>query len=296
MTPSPRPGTGTPTSSIPLGQFRLRIIPDRTFLIDGGALFGIIPKSLWSRDLEADRENRVLLGCNSLLVETDKERIIIDLGLGDKYNEKAREIYGIKEGPTLMDSLEEIGEINRIILTHLHFDHIGWITQKDPDGKILLTFPQAEIIVQRQEWVAANRPDELNRGSYLPENITPLTKTNNLHLIDGDVEILPGIKLILTAGHSAGHQIVKIESEGKTALFWGDILPTTHHLRQTYISAYDIDPHTTLSWKKKLLPQAERERWLNIFEHNPRRWAGYIQLTDHQKSRYRLYDIERQAK
>jgi glyoxylase-like metal-dependent hydrolase (beta-lactamase superfamily II) len=241
-------------------------------------------------------------------VETDKERIIIDLGLGDKYNEKAREIYGIKEGPTLMDSLEEIGEINRIILTHLHFDHIGWITQKDPGGRIQLTFPQAEIIVQRQEWEAANRPDELNRGSYLPENITPLAETNNLHLIDGDVEILPGIKLILTAGHSAGHQIVKIESEGKTALFWGDILPTTHHLRQTYITAYDIDPlrqtyitaydidpHTTLSWKKKLLPQAEREGWLNIFEHNPRRWAGYIQLTDQQKSRYRLYDIERQV-
>jgi glyoxylase-like metal-dependent hydrolase (beta-lactamase superfamily II) len=292
MIRSSRSDIGAPTSSIPLGQFRLRIIPDRTFLIDGGSLFGVVPKSLWSRNLEADRENRILLGCNSLLVETDKEKIIIDLGLGDKYDEKAREIYGIKEGPTLMDSLEEIGEIDRIILTHLHFDHIGWITQKGPDGQIRLTFPQAEIIVQRREWEAANQPNELNRGTYLPENITPLSKADNLHLIDGDAEILPGIKLILTAGHSTGHQIVKIESEGKTALFWGDILPTTHHLRLPYIAADDIDPHTTLFWKKKLLPQAEREKWLNIFEHNPRRRAGYIQLTDPQKNRYRLLELD----
>lgn len=294
MTSVLRAGSGASTSSFALGRFRLRVIPDRTFLIDGGSLFGVIPKPLWNRNLETDRENRVLLGCNSLLVETDKEKIIIDLGLGDKYNEKTREIYGIKEGRTLIDSLEETGEINRIVLTHLHFDHIGWITRKSPDGQIRLTFPQAEIIVQRREWEAANQPNELDRGTYLPENINPMAKTDKLHLVDGDVEILPGIKLIHTAGHSAGHQIVKIESEGKVALFWGDILPTTHHLQLPYIAAYDIDPHTTLSWKKKLLPQAERESWINIFEHNPRRRAGYIKLTGHPINRYRLYEKDLQ--
>ncbi len=276
------------TKPIALGRFRLRIIPDRPFLIDGGSMFGVVPKALWRKELESDRENRILIGNNSLLVETDNENVLIDLGLGDKYDEKAQDIYGIKEDPTLMDALEGLGKIDRIILTHLHFDHIGWITQKHPDGQIRLTFPDAEIIVQRREWEAANNPDELNRASYLPENITPLAGTDKLHLVDGDVEIAPGIEVILTGGHSAGHQIVKISSEGSTALFWGDILPTTHHLRLTYISAYDIDPHTTLSCKKKFLPLAEQDGWINIFEHNSRRPVGKIELEDPQKNRYRI--------
>jgi glyoxylase-like metal-dependent hydrolase (beta-lactamase superfamily II) len=253
-------------------------------------MFGIVPKALWSKELTSDRENRVLLGNNSLLVESKNENILIDLGLGDKYDEKAQDIYGIKQGPTLMDALEEVGKIDRIILTHLHFDHIGWITQKHSDGQIRLTFPESEIIVQKREWEAANNPDELNRASYLPENITPLAGSDNLHLVDGDMEISPGIEVILTGGHSAGHQIVKITSAGKTALFWGDILPTTHHLRLAYISAYDIDPHTTLSWKKKFLPLAEREGWVNIFEHNPRRPMGRIELEDPEKKKYHLLD------
>ena len=287
MPPSLHPDSG---KTIPLGCFHLRIIPDRTMFIDGGAMFGVVPKSLWGREQEADQANRILLGNNSLLIESDEENILIDMGIGDKYDEKALKIYGIKQGPTLMDRLEEIGYINRIILTHLHFDHAGWITEKSPDGRIRLTFPQAEVIIQKREWEAANHPDELNRGSYLAENITPLAASDNLHLVDGDVEILPGIKLILSEGHSAGHQIVKIESEGKTAMFWGDIIPTTHHLRLPFITAYDIDPHTTLAWKKKLLPQAEREGWINIFEHNPRRPVGRIQLT--KKKQYRLLDLD----
>lgn len=283
MTPSSHTSV---TKPIILGQFRLRIIPDRPFLIDGGSMFGVVPKTLWRKELESDRENRVLLGNNSLLVETDNGNILVDLGLGDKYDEKAHEIYGIIEGPTLMDALEGLVEIDRIILTHLHFDHIGWITRKYPAGQLQLTFPDAEIIVQKREWEAANSPDELNRASYLPENIAPLAGADNLRLVDGDVEIAPGIEVILTGGHSAGHQMVKITSDGQTALFWGDILPTSHHLRLASISAYDIDPHTTLSCKKKFLPQAEREGWINIFEHNPRRPFGKIELE--KKNKYRL--------
>lgn len=255
-------------------------------------MFGLIPKKLWSQKIEADGRNRILLGNNSLLVESDEERILIDLGLGDKYDEKAKEIYGIEKGPTIMDIIKDMGEIDRIILTHLHFDHVGWITQRDVNKQIFLTFPQSEVIVQKQEWEAANNPDELNRGSYIPENITPLTGSDNLRLIEGNMEISPGIKVILTGGHSAGHQVVKIESEGKTALFWGDIVPTTAHLALPYIAAYDIAPHTTLYWKKKLLPQAESEGWINIFEHNSHHLSGLIQLTDPQKGHYNLLDLD----
>jgi glyoxylase-like metal-dependent hydrolase (beta-lactamase superfamily II) len=238
--------TTSPTQFIQLGHFRLLVIPDRPFLVDGGSMFGATPKKLWNKKIGADWKNRILLGNNSLLVESNEERILIDLGLGDKYDEKNKEIYGIKQGPTIMDVLEEVGEINRIILTHLHFDHVGWITQRDVDGQIYLTFPRSEIIVQKQEWEAANNPNELNRSSYVPENIRPLVGCDNLGLIDGDMEISPGIKVILTGGHSAGHQVVKIESEGKTAMFWGDLVPTTCHLPLPYITAFDIAPHTTL--------------------------------------------------
>lgn len=292
----PKPSSYTPRipSVIPLGRFRLRVIPDRTFLIDGGSLFGVVPKPLWSREMSADSQNRVFLGNNSLLVESAEENILIDLGLGNKYDEKTAKRYGIKAEPTLWDTLEALGpkKINRIILTHLHFDHVGWISQKDSDGQVRLSFPEAEVIIQKREWEAANNPDELSRGTYLPENISPLVDHKSLRLVDGEEEIIPGIRVILTGGHSAGHQMVKIESEGKTALFWGDILPTTHHLRLPYIAAFDMDPHTTLSWKRKFLPEAERGGWINIFEHNPRRPVGRVRLTDPKRNRYRLIDLD----
>jgi glyoxylase-like metal-dependent hydrolase (beta-lactamase superfamily II) len=265
---------------INVGNLKLTILSDGFFKLDGGAMFGLIPKPLWNRTNPADENNRIKLALRSLLIEIEGKNILVNTGIGNKLERDP--FLCVDHGKTdLMIELKEIGlnpeDIDTVILTHLHLDHAGWNTVSE-GGKIIPTFPKAEYIVQKGEWTAATEPDELSRGSYKSEDFVPLKEHGQLTLIEGDQEITAGIKVQVTGGHTKYHQIVLIENNNEVAVFWSDILPTTTHLKLPYIMGYDLYPLDSLKVKKKLTAQAAREGWLCIWEHDPEISNGYLTM------------------
>lgn len=255
------------------GTFTLSAVSDGTFWLDGGAMFGIVPKTLWNRYNPADTFNRIELGLNCLLIQAPEHNILIDTGVGEKLDKKMREIYRIEKNTNLIDSLRGIGlergDVDFVINTHLHFDHCGGNTVEE-GGTIIPTFPQAKYVIQKQELFNATHLNELTKGSYLSENFIPIEEEGQLILADGDFEILPGIHLMVTGGHTSGHQSVIIESDERKALYLGDLIPTTSHIKIPYIMGYDLYPLDLIEKKKQILDQALKENWLLIFEHDPR--------------------------
>jgi len=260
-----------------LGDFEIFVLSDGFFRLDGGAMFGVVPRVLWEVTDPPDTKNRILMGLNCLLIKTSKENILVDTGIGDKFSPKYLDIYQVDRSQTLLDNLRRYGfdykDINKVVLTHLHFDHAGGNTLIDEKGHLKATFPRAKYILQKEELEAAENPDPRSKASYLPENWEPIRE---LELISGDEEICPGVELLLTGGHTRGHQIVKITSRGETACFLGDLIPTTSHLKVPYVMSYDLYPLDTMKFKEKVLNQALEENWLLIFEHAPRIKAGYL--------------------
>ncbi len=257
-----------------LGKLNLEIISDGYYSLDGGAMFGIVPKTIWSKQAKPDRQNRILLGLNCLLVQDGRQNILIDAGMGDKFSEKSREIYKRDKSQELVSSLKPFcspAAIDWVIFTHLHLDHCGGGSFYNADGDLGLTFPNARYLVQKAEWEAALYPDDKGRPSYLKENIQPLADSGRVKLIAGNYLFNEYIELIPTYSHSQGHQAVKITSEGKTAFFGGDLFPTSHHIKPTYLPAFDIDPLKTIQYKKDFLETAAKEGWVFIWEHNPKR-------------------------
>ena len=243
--------------------------------LDGGAMFGVVPKPLWQRRIPADERNRIPLALRCLLVETSDTLVLIDNGVGNKENEKFREIYGIEnEGsPTrLEDALRNVGfepnDVEIMIDTHLHFDHAGGNTQLR-DGTLQLSFPRARYFVQKGEWEYAHWKNERIQASYLPHNFDPVFSAGRFELLEGDCEIVPGIRVLRTPGHTPHHQSVVIHSEDETAIFLADIMPTSAHLPLPWIMAYDVEPLVSLETKRSLLARARQENWLLIFEHDP---------------------------
>lgn len=254
-----------------IGKIEIAPVDGGLFSLDGGAMFGIIPKVLWSKFTPVDRENRIPLASTPLLVKTAKEIILVDTGLGDKYDERTRKIYDIHMPNPLIDSLARLGvmpeDVDTVICTHMHFDHVGGNTIIK-DRQPVPAFPNARYIVQRGEWEAAAAPNERTRASYLPENILPLEKHGQLELVEGDTEIAPGVKCVVTGGHTKHHQVVMIESEGEAALYLADLVPTASHVNKPYIMGYDLYPLETLEKKKELLPRAEKGGWTVLFAHD----------------------------
>ena len=257
-------------------------------------MFGIVPKPLWEKRIPADEKNRIPMGLWCLLIQTPDKNILVNTGIGpdEKYRDRFREIYDIQHPPALLSSLAEQNlkptDIDIVILTHLHFDHAGGNTKcqnekcvpGDANCGWEPTFPKAKYIIQSQEWENAVQPTERTRASYRPENILPLKEQGLLQLIAGEQEIVPGVKVLPTGGHTHGHQIVFIESENKKAVYWSDLIPTTAHLDLPYIMSYDLYPEETLNRKKDLVEQAIREQWLCFWEHDPKINCGYLQKKD----------------
>jgi glyoxylase-like metal-dependent hydrolase (beta-lactamase superfamily II) len=266
--------SGAPTiPSLSIGPYRVRFVSGGRFRLDGGAMFGVVPKPLWSRVAPADERNRIRMGMNCLLIEGDGRRVLVDAGCGTKSDPKFADIYAIENPQTLIADLAaaglSAGDVDTVALTHLHFDHCGGGTVLGPDGAPRPTFPNARYLVRRQEWEDAHHANERNRASYLSVNYDPLEASGQLNLHDADVEVLPGVWMRNLPGHTLGHQGVFFDLPGERALYTVDLIPTAAHLPLPYIMGYDLYPMTTLETKRAILREATREGWLLLFEHDP---------------------------
>lgn len=254
-----------------LGQFEIDIVSDGTFWLDGGAMFGIVPKPLWEKLVEPDERNRIELGMNSLLVRTPDCCALVEVGFGRKLHAKKQGIYALSESTNLLSSLNAADmspdEIDFVIPTHLHIDHAGWCTRRAAEGVSVPTFPRARYVFQADELADARDPAKLNVGSYSPEDFEPVAEAGQLMEVCGDAEVAPGIRVVRTGGHTFGHQIVFIESDGQRCVFVGDLIPTASHLKPAYGMAYDNFPLVVSEKKMRLLEQVEREGWLIAFPH-----------------------------
>lgn len=263
-----------------LGSTSVNIISDGTYLRDGGNVFGQIPKSQWEILLKTDRKNRVRLGLNCLLIQSPEGNILVDTGAGAKQPEKLKEQYGLN-GNKLLKGLKNLGvtarDIDIVIQTNLHFDHAGGSTKLDRTGNSIPTFPKAKYIVQRSCWNDAINPNERYSKFFYPEDFMPLDEKNQLTLIDGDAEIIPGVNVKVTDGPASGHQIVLVGRGSERFAFASDLIPTPYHLPVEYISAGDACPNNTLEQKKALIDMASREGWLLVFGHANENRIGYVE-------------------
>jgi methylmalonyl-CoA epimerase len=263
-----------------LGNLELISVNDGFIRLDGGSMFGVVPKTLWEKKAPADERNRITLAMRPLVVRGVRT-MIVDAGVGDKEDEKFRDIYGLDRARHLDHTLAEAGlaaeDIDIVLATHLHFDHAGGFTLRDSvSGRIRPRFPRAQYIVRRGEWEDATHPNERTRASYLAHNYLPLAEAGVLQLVDDDQVIMPGVRVQRTGGHTRHHQMVWMESGGQRAAFVADLMPTTAHLGDAWIMGFDLFPLDTLSVKKAFLEEATADGTLVFFEHDPSLAAGYI--------------------
>ncbi len=256
-----------------VGDFELHALSDGFFRLDGGAMFGIVPKPVWEKACPPDERNRILLSLTCLLVKTGRKTVLVDTGIGDKRDAKFTEMYAVDRSRNLPGSLAEVGmkpeDIDYVVLSHLHFDHAGGATRREINGDVTPTFPKATYIIQEGMWNEALDPNPRTKGSYMKEDFTELRQRGRVKFVRGDEEVTPGVRTRLTGGHVRHHQGVEIESQGRKAFFWGDLLPTTHHAKPAWVMSYDLFPHEVASMKEKMVAQAAAEDWLNVFEHDP---------------------------
>lgn len=267
-----------------IGSYDVYPVETGRFYLDGGAMFGIIPKPLWQKAHPTDERNRIELAARSMLLKGDGRVILVDNGNGTKFTEKQIDIYRLDtSGSDLIRSLRTLGvapeDVTDVVLTHLHFDHAGGSTTRV--GKDLVpAFPNARYCVQRAHWEQAMHPTEKDRGSFMPDDFMPLHREGVLDFIDGPAEIFPGISIELVNGHTAAQQLPKVSDGKETLLFCCDLFPTTSHIPLPYIMAYDIRPLTTLEDKKRILSAAVDEKWTLFFEHDPITVAGTVARTE----------------
>jgi methylmalonyl-CoA epimerase len=262
-----------------LGDLELISLSDGFFALDGGAMFGVVPRAVWETRLPPDDRNRIPLGLRPLMVRGE-QTLIIDAGCGDKMDAKSADIYGLNRRYHLDHALAESGlsaeDIDIVVASHLHFDHVGGFTARSATGTIVPRFPRARYVAHRLEWHDATHPHERNRASYLAENFLPLQEAGVLTLLDDDAEIMPGVRYRRSGGHTAHHQVVMIESGGAAAVFAADMYPTAAHVPDPWVMGYDLYPMDTLAFKRAFAIEAIEREYLIFFEHDPSMAAGIL--------------------
>jgi methylmalonyl-CoA epimerase len=267
-----------------LGDLELITLADGFFALDGGSMFGTVPRTLWEKRLPPDDANRIPLSMRPLIVRSDRHTMIIDAGCGDKMDPKSAQIYKLDRRYHLDHALADAGvapeDIDIVLASHLHWDHVGGFTTMGKNGAIVPRFPKAKYIAHRAEWEDATHPHERNRASYLQQDFVPLKEAGLLTLVDDGAEIIPGVKYRRSGGHTAHHQVVMIESAGKTAVFTADMYPTSVHLPDPWLMGYDLYPMDTLAFKRGFAAEAIERNYLIFFEHDPSMAAGYLREKD----------------
>ena len=258
--------------SMKIGPYQIHLLETGRFWLDGGAMFGVVPKTLWSQAKPSDEKNRIEMSMKVLLILYEDRKILVDAGAGHKFPPKLQEIYGLDyQRFSLKTSLQahrlQPVDITDVILTHCHFDHVGGATERD--GEVLqLTFPKATHYVQDSHWNWALSPSEKDRASFLKENLEPLKQSGRLKILPGERELFPGLHLLLSNGHTVGLQMLKIQDSTNTLFYCSDLMPTAAHVPLPYIMGYDLYPLTTLEEKRRYLSQACDENWLIVLEHD----------------------------
>jgi glyoxylase-like metal-dependent hydrolase (beta-lactamase superfamily II) len=257
-----------------VGDYRVEIVPDAEFRLDGGAMFGVVPRNLWSKVCPPDEQNRIRMNMNCVFIDTGSDRILIETGIGDKWSDKYKAMYGIVREQSIDESLRTIAgvkpeDITIVINTHLHFDHAGGNTRYDESGNIVPTFPSARYFVSRGELEHAEAPSERDRASYLPDNWQVLKQSGQLEPREEAYEVVPGLSMETHAGHNRTMQCWRLQRDGQTMFGFADLVPMRPHVQFPWIMGYDLFPVETLEAKRRLIPQAAREAWLCLFYHEP---------------------------
>jgi glyoxylase-like metal-dependent hydrolase (beta-lactamase superfamily II) len=263
------------------GDYRVEVVSDCEFRLDGGAMFGVVPRNLWSRACPPDEQNRIRMNMNCLFIEGNGQRILIDTGIGEKWSDKNQAMYGIDRRRSFAESLRAIagvapGDITIVINTHLHFDHAGGNTVSDVSGNASPAFPNARYFVSRSEYEHAEAPSERDRASYLPDNWRPLKDSGQLELKEPEYEVAPGLQMETHAGHNRSMQCARLKQGRETLFGFADLVPMRAHVPLAWIMGFDLYPVETLAAKKKLLPQAARENWTCLFYHDPDQPLGRL--------------------
>lgn len=260
-----------------LGDFELVSVSDGTYFLDGGAFFGVVPKVLWERKAPADAQNRVHTGLNSVVVRTGEHTVLIETGMGNKLPEKVARIYD--QPAKLLEHLNAAGtspeDIDIVINSHLHFDHCGWNTVLR-DGRVAATFPRATYYAQEGEWKHAHE-GQRDAVSYFTENYDPLVESGQMKLLRGDAEIVPGISVRVFPGHTRDMQAILVRSNGKTACYISDLIPTAAHLDLNWVMGFDLYPVETVESRKRYYAAAAQGGWLTMFTHDPEVPWAYVQ-------------------
>ncbi len=277
-----------------LGDLTLTVVSDGEFRLDGGAMFGVVPRVMWEKEKPADERNRIRMGTNCLLIARGSDLLLIDTGIGDKHEARFQENYGMDPNAVrLPEAIRragyELGDVTHVLLSHLHFDHCGWNT-REQGGKLVPTFPKARYWLQRGEVAHGRKPNERDRASYFPVNWEPLFEAGVAELFADEAEPIRGVRAVRTPGHNADMCIVLIDGGGgKKAAFWADLVPTTAHVPYPWIMGYDLYPLTTLENKKKWLPQAAAEGWLGVFEHDA--VTPFARIVEEKPGRFRAAPV-----